>query len=147
MSVKMDGQISLPEPRERVWERLNDPDMLRRCIPDCESVEALKDGLAVSAVVKATFRGKVTLFTIEKDQRYRIEGRGDGGIAGFAKGSADVTLGDCPGGCILSYCVDAQIGGKLAQLGSRLVNSIAKKNADRFFNSFLAEMESLESTR
>ena len=145
MSLTLDGQVILPESRETVWSRLNDPEMMMKCIPGCQSAEETENGYAVSAkvkigVVKATFKGVVEMTEIEENRKYRIEGRGDGGIAGFAKGGADVLLEDHPDGCMLTYEVDAQIGGKIAQLGSRLVKGIARRNADHFFESFLAEL-------
>lgn len=146
MSVQMTGQVVLPEKRQEIWLRLNEPEMLKRCIPGCESVERQADGFAVTArikigPVKASFRGRVVLHTIEENCRYRIEGRGDGGVAGFAAGTAQVLLEDCPEGCVLHYEADAQVGGKIAQLGSRLVKGIAHRNAEQFFENFLTELE------
>lgn len=145
MSVTLENAVVLPEPRIAVWPRLNDPEMLMKCVPGAQSVTPEGEGFAVVArvkvgPVKATFRGRVALAEIEPNRRYRIEGRGDGGVAGFAKGAADVLLEDHPEGCLLTYTAEAQIGGRLAQLGSRLVGGIAARNADQFFESFLAEL-------
>lgn len=142
MAFTMNGSVVLPASRETVWERLNDADTLRACIPGCQSLEKTEDNgfAAVAQVkigpVKATFKGKVTLSDLDPPNGYRISGEGEGGIAGFAKGGATVALSDAPGGTELTYAVDAQIGGKIAQLGGRLINGVAKKLADEFFANF-----------
>jgi carbon monoxide dehydrogenase subunit G len=144
MAMVMDGEVQLPAPREVVWAKLNDPEVLKACIPGCESLEKLSDtefqAVAVVKIgpVKAKFKGKVRLTDLDPPNGYRISGEGDGGVAGFAKGGATVTLTPKDGGAQLSYHVDAQIGGKLAQLGQRLVNGAAKKLADQFFQNFVA---------
>jgi carbon monoxide dehydrogenase subunit G len=131
-------------PRQTVWAKLNDSDVLKACIPGCESLEKLSDvefqAVAVTKVgpVKARFKGKVKLSDLDPPNRYRISGEGDGGVAGFAKGGASVSLQAKEGGTLLTYEVEAQIGGKLAQLGQRLVNGVAKKLADQFFERFAA---------
>ena len=144
MAMNMSGEIELAAPRETVWAMLNDADVLRQCIPGCESLEWLSEtelqAVAVNKVgpVKARFKGKVQLTDIDPPSGYRISGEGDGGIAGFAKGGAAVRLEDAGNGVtLLKYDVEAQIGGKLAQLGQRLVNSVAKKMADQFFTRFV----------
>jgi carbon monoxide dehydrogenase subunit G len=125
-----------------VWARLNDAETLKVSIPGCESLEKLSDTelQAVAKIkigpVSARFKGKVNLTDIDAPNSYRISGQGDGGIAGFAKGGANVRLADADGGTRLSYDVDAQIGGKIAQLGGRLIDSTAKKLADEFFANF-----------
>jgi carbon monoxide dehydrogenase subunit G len=130
-----------------VWAKLNDPDVLRACIPGCQSLETTGDnGFAAVAKVKvgpvsATFKGKVTLSEIDPPNGYRITGEGEGGVAGFAKGGAVVKLEDAEGGTKLTYDVEAQIGGKLAQLGGRLINGVAKKMADEFFANFAKAVE------
>ncbi len=141
--MKMSGEVQLAAPRDAVWQMLNDPEVLKSCIPGCESLvkvsEVEFEAIAVNKVgpVKARFKGKVRLEDIDPPNGYRIVGEGDGGIAGFAKGGAAVGLVEGEGGTtILRYDVDAQIGGKLAQLGQRLVNSVAKKLADQFFERF-----------
>jgi carbon monoxide dehydrogenase subunit G len=143
MAVNMSGEVLLPADRARVWAMLNDPEVLKVCVPGCESLEKDSDTefRAVAKVkvgpVSARFKGKITLSDIDAPNSYRIRGEGEGGVAGFAKGGAAVRLEDADGGGTrLIYDVDAVVGGKLAQLGSRLVNSVAKKNADTFFANF-----------
>jgi uncharacterized protein len=144
MAMTMTGEVELSAPRETVWKKLNDPEVLKACIPGCESLEMLSDtefqAVAVNKVgpVKARFKGKVRLTDIDPPNGYRISGEGDGGVAGFAKGGAVVGLADRGAGTVLTYNVEAQIGGKLAQLGQRLVNGAAKKMADEFFTRFAA---------
>ena len=144
MAMTMSGEQQLPAPRETVWAKLNDPEVLKACIPGCQSLEVTgpNEFLAVATnkigPVKATFKGKVRLTDLDPPNGYKIVGEGEGGVAGFAKGSADVRLTDKDGGTLLSYSVDAQIGGKLAQLGQRLINGAAKKMADEFFQKFAA---------
>ena len=143
MAFTMNGSVKLPASRQLVWEKLNDADTLRACIPGCQSLERTSDdGFAAVAQVKlgpvkATFRGKVTLSDLDPPNFYRITGEGEGGIAGFAKGGARVHLSDAEGGqTLLRYEVEAQVGGKLMQLGSRLIDSVSKKLADEFFANF-----------
>ena len=143
MAVTMTGEFVLPADRATVWARLNDAETLKVSIPGCESLEKLSDTelQAVAKVrigpVSARFKGKVNLTDIDAPNSYRISGQGDGGIAGFAKGGANVRLADAEGGgTTLSYDVDAQVGGKIAQLGGRLIASTAKKLADEFFANF-----------
>jgi carbon monoxide dehydrogenase subunit G len=142
MAMTMAGEVQLPAPREDVWAKLNDPEVLRVCIPGCESLEKLSDSefqaVATNKIgpVKARFKGKVRLSDLDPPNGYRISGEGDGGVAGFAKGGATVALQPKDGGTLLTYNVEAQIGGKLAQLGQRLVNGAAKKLADQFFAKF-----------
>src|SRR6202521_1101260 len=142
MAMVMDGEVQLPAAREVVWAKLNDPEVLKVCIPGCETLEKLSDtefqAVAITKIgpVKAAFKGKLTLSDLDPPNGYRISGQGDGGVAGFAKGGATVALAPKDGGTLLSYNVEAQIGGKLAQLGQRLVNGAAKKLADDFFQRF-----------
>jgi len=144
MAMIMDGEVQLPASQDAVWAKLNDPEVLKVCIPGCESLEKLSDvefqAVAVTKIgpVKARFKGKVKLTDLDPPRSYRISGEGDGGVAGFAKGGANVALADKDGGTLLTYHVEAQIGGKLAQLGQRLVNGVAKKLADQFFEKFAA---------
>lgn len=144
MPMTMTGEVQLPSARDEVWAKLNDPDVLRVCIPGCESLEKLSDtefkAVAVTKIgpVKARFKGTVRLSDLDPPNGYKIFGEGDGGVAGFAKGGATVSLAEKDGGTLLAYHVDAQIGGKLAQLGQRLVNGAAKKMADEFFKNFAA---------
>jgi carbon monoxide dehydrogenase subunit G len=145
MAMTMNGEVQLAAPREDVWVKLNDPEVLKVCIPGCETLEKLSDtefqAVATNKIgpVKARFKGKVTLSDLNPPNGYKISGEGDGGIAGFAKGGAVVELKPLDsGGTILAYTVEAHIGGKLAQLGQRLVNGAAKKLADQFFTKFAA---------
>ncbi len=142
MAMTMTGEVELPASREQVWAKLNDPEVLKASIPGCEQLDKLSDtefqAVATNKIgpVKARFKGKVTLSDLDPPNGYKISGQGDGGVAGFAKGGAIVTLSEKNGGTLLTYNVEAQIGGKLAQLGQRLVNGAAKKLADQFFEKF-----------
>lgn len=147
--MDMTGEYRISAPRQRVWEALNNPDVLKASIPGCESIEKLSDTEMTARVaakvgpVSAKFSGKVLLSDLDPPNGYRISGEGSGGAAGFAKGGATVALADDgAGGTILSYKVDAQIGGKLAQIGSRLVDGVARKMADDFFSRFSAAVGS-----
>jgi carbon monoxide dehydrogenase subunit G len=143
----MTGEQQLAAPREKVWAMLNDPAVLKSCIPGCETLDVIGENefqaVATNRIgpVKARFKGKVRLTDLDPPNGYKISGEGDGGVAGFAKGGASVTLTDKDGGTLLSYNVEAQIGGKLAQLGQRLVNGAAKKLADDFFVRFAAAVK------
>jgi carbon monoxide dehydrogenase subunit G len=141
--MQMNDSQRIPASREKVWAALNDPEILRQCIPGCQSLEQTAPNEMTATVVfkvgpvKATFGGRVTLSDLDPPNGYRISGEGSGGVAGFAKGGATVKLtADGADATILAYEVDAQIGGKLAQLGSRLIDSTAKKLAGQFFESF-----------
>jgi carbon monoxide dehydrogenase subunit G len=142
MAMTMTGEVQLPASREVVWDKLNDPAVLKACIPGCEELERSGDNQfqAVAKMkvgpVSARFKGKVTLSDFDPPSSYKISGEGEGGVAGFAKGGATVALAEKDGGTLLSYNVEAQIGGKLAQLGQRLINGSAKKLADEFFAKF-----------
>jgi carbon monoxide dehydrogenase subunit G len=143
--MELKGEYRVPAPRELVWAMLNDAAVLRECIPGCESLEGSPaEGFAARVTtkvgpVKATFNGQVTLSNINPPESYTISGEGKGGVAGFAKGGADVHLAPDGDATILTYTVNAQVGGKLAQLGSRLIDSTAKKLADQFFSSLAAK--------
>ena len=144
--MDLTGDYRIPAPRETVWAALNDPEVLRACIPGCEELNKTSDTELVAKVVakigpvKAAFGGKVTLSDLDPPNGYTITGEGQGGAAGFAKGGAKVRLEAVDGGAatVLYYAADAQIGGKLAQIGSRLVEGTAKKLADEFFAAFAA---------
>src|SRR5499433_1646805 len=144
MAMVMNGEVQLPATQDIVWAKLNDPEVLKVSIPGCESLEKLSEtefqAVATTKIgpVKARFKGKVHLTDLNPPNGYKISGEGDGGVAGFAKGGATVALTEKDGGTLLSYNVEAQIGGKLAQLGQRLVNGAAKKIADEFFQKFAA---------
>jgi carbon monoxide dehydrogenase subunit G len=138
------GEQLLSADRSRVWNMLNDPEILRECIPGCEALVAEKENemAAIVAIkigpIKARFSGKVQLVNIVAPASYSIVGEGKAGIAGFAKGVADVTLEEHPEGTLLLYKVDVAIGGKLAQLGSRLIESTSRKLSEQFFEKFAA---------
>ena len=144
MAMVMSGEQQLAAPREKVWGMLNDPAVLKACIPGCESLDVIGENefqaVATNKIgpVKARFKGKVRLTDLDPPNGYKISGEGDGGVAGFAKGGASVRLTEKDGGTLLTYNVEAQIGGKLAQLGQRLVNGAAKKLADQFFAKFVS---------
>jgi uncharacterized protein len=141
--MQMQDSQRIPASKDKVWAALNDPDVLKQCIPGCQSLEMSSPTEMTATVVfkvgpvKATFGGKVTLSDLDPPNSYRISGEGSGGVAGFAKGGASVRLeSESSEVTILHYEVDAQIGGKLAQLGGRLIDSTAKKLAGEFFGSF-----------
>ena len=146
MAMTMTGEVQLPATREVVWQKLNDAEVLKACIPGCEELTKNSDtefqAVAVIKIgpVKARFKGKVQLSDLDPPNGYKISGEGEGGVAGFAKGGATVALSEKDGGTLLAYNVEAQIGGKLAQLGQRLVNGAAKKIADDFFKNFAAQV-------
>jgi len=145
-AMEMQGERRIPAPRQAVWEKLNDPEILKQCIPGCESVDKLSDTEFTAKVVarvgpvRANFTGKVTLTDLNPPQGYTISGEGQGGVAGFAKGSARVALEEEGSETVLRYGVQAQVGGKLAQIGSRLIDGTARKMADDFFGKFVALM-------
>ena len=145
--MELTGTRLIAADRATVWARLNDADTLKACIPGCETLTGSPEE-GFEAVVKqkvgpvsATFKGKVTLSDVVEGESYRITGEGTGGVAGFAKGGADVRLADAEGGTELTYAVEAKVGGKIAQLGSRLIDGFARKMADAFFDRFQAEVE------
>ena len=140
--MEIKGEYRIPASREKVFAALNDPAVLQACIPGCESLEKVSDTEMKAKVrmrvgpVSASFSGKVTLSDIDPPNGYRISGEGQGGAAGFAKGGAVVTLREEAGDTVLNYNVDAQVGGKIAQVGARLIDGTAKKLADEFFSKF-----------
>jgi carbon monoxide dehydrogenase subunit G len=140
--MDMTGEYRIAASRDVVWAALNDPEVLKACIPGCEELEKTSDTTMEAKVVqkigpvKAKFSGAVELVNIKAPESYTIQGEGKGGVAGFAKGAADVTLTDDGGETVLSYEVHASVGGKLAQLGSRLIDSTSKKLANQFFENF-----------
>lgn len=151
--MNLSGQYILEANREKVWEALNDPDVLKQSIPGCQSLEKKSDTEFEAKVttkigpMKMTFTGSVTLSNLNPPKSYKISGQGKGGAAGFAKGSADVSLDEVAEGTQLNYDVKANVGGKLAQLGARLIQSTSKKLADDFFSKFketLADEQDLE---
>ncbi|HWK14163.1 MAG TPA: carbon monoxide dehydrogenase subunit G [Rhizobiaceae bacterium] len=143
MAMDMSGEERITAPVDKVWAALNDPEILKACIPGCESLEKRDDGGFTAVVslkigpIKAKFNGEVELQNLNPPHSYTIAGEGKGGIAGFAKGGADVTLKeDGADTTILTYTAKADVGGKIAQLGSRLIQSTSKKLAGEFFSSF-----------
>lgn len=145
--MQMQGSTVIAASRQDVWRALNDPEVLRACIPGCDELAGSpEEGFEAKVTqkvgpVKATFRGAVQISDVVEAESYRISGEGKGGVAGFASGGAVVTLADVEGGTELSYDVDARVGGKIAQLGSRLIDSFARKMADQFFERFRAQVE------
>ena len=145
--MKMSGSQVIKAPRKTVWRGLNDPKILQQCIPGCETIKAASPTEMSAKVmlkvgpVKATFAGEVTLTDIKAPESYRISGKGQGGLAGFATGGATVKLTEnSPIETLMEYDVDAQVGGKLAMLGSRLIDSTAKSLAEQFFTKFASMM-------
>jgi carbon monoxide dehydrogenase subunit G len=143
MALVIEGEERITAPVDKVWQALNDPEVLKVCIPGCESLEKQSDTEFAATVVlkigpiKAKFAGAVQLKNLNPPNSYTIEGEGKGGVAGFAKGGADVTLEpDGADKTVLKYAAKADVGGKIAQLGSRLITSTSKKLAGEFFSSF-----------
>ena len=144
--MDMTGERRIPAPRQVVWQALNNPEVLKASIPGCESLEKTSDTeMKATAAVKigpisARFSGTVHLADIDPPNGYTISGEGQGGVAGFAKGGANVHLEDDGAGTLLRYEVNAQVGGKIAQLGARLIDASAMQMADAFFNRFSAQV-------
>jgi carbon monoxide dehydrogenase subunit G len=144
--MDMTGERRIPASREKVWEALNDPVILKQSIPGCEVLEKTSDTeFKATAAIKigpiaARFTGKVALTDIDPPNGYTIGGEGQGGVAGFAKGGAVVKLSDDGSDTLLTYDVKAQVGGKIAQLGARLIDATAKSMAEQFFTRFAAQV-------
>lgn len=143
MALVIEGEERIAAPIDKVWQALNDPEVLKACIPGCQTLDKTSDTNMAATVVlkmgpiKATFNGAVELTNLNPPRSYTIQGEGKGGIAGFAKGGADVSLTEeSPDVTILKYEAKADVGGKIAQLGSRLIMSTSKKLAGEFFSSF-----------
>ncbi len=142
--MEMSGEYRISAPRARVWEALNDADILKQCIPGCESLEKISPTEFTAKVVakvgpvKATFTGAVKLSDLVPPTSYKISGEGKGGAAGFAKGGAAVTLEEAGAETVLRYTAQGNVGGKLAQIGSRLIDGTARKLAEEFFGKFAA---------
>jgi|SRR5688572_8094695 len=151
--MEMSGEQIVLAPQQQVWDALNDPRVLKECVPGCESLEPAGENayqvLMVARVgpVSAKFKGKLTLSDIEPPRSYALAFEGQGGPAGFAKGSASVRLSQENQNTKLSYDVKANVGGKLAQIGSRLIDAAAKKVADDFFRAFNERMSRKEEAR
>lgn len=144
--MEFSGEYRIPAPRQRVWEALNDPAVLKASIAGCQSLEKHEDNGFTAIVttkvgpISATFRGALELSEIDPPNGYRLTGRGQGGAAGFAKMVADVGLSPDGDATVLRYTARAEIGGKLASVGSRLIQTVAKKNADDFFSAFVRQL-------
>ena len=140
--MDLTGEYRIPAARQDVWEALNDPEVLKQCIDGCQELSKDSDTQFSAKVtakvgpVKAKFSGKVTLSDLDPPNGYKISGEGQGGVAGFAKGGATVILTEDGADTVLSYSANAEVGGKLASVGSRLVEGVAKKQADDFFGKF-----------
>ena len=149
--MELSDEIFINAPRDEVYAALNDPEVLQKAIPGCEELIKHSDTELEAKVVlkigpvKVKFSGQVSLSPDAPPERFSLTGQGNGGAAGFAKGGAEVVLTEQDGGTLLTYTAKADIGGKLAQLGSRLIQSTAKKLAAKFFKSFSEEMEKAEA--
>ncbi len=147
MGMELTGAKTIAADRQTVWAALNSAEVLKAAIPGCTELEGSPDEGFTATVkqkvgpVSATFKGSVSLSNLNPPESYTITGEGKGGPAGFAKGGADVALKEVPGGTELSYSVKAQVGGKLAQLGSRIIDGFAKNMADKFFTNFQEAVE------
>jgi carbon monoxide dehydrogenase subunit G len=145
--MELTGNRTIKADRETVWKHLNDPETLKACIPGCEELTGSPEEGFEAVVkqkigpVKATFKGAVSLSDVNPPASYRISGEGKGGVAGFAKGGANVSLEEVEEGTELSYVADVAVGGKLAQLGNRLVAGAARKMSDEFFDRFKDRVE------
>lgn len=141
--MDISGEFDIPAKRQQVWEALNDPEVLAQCIPGCESIERISETEFVAKMkvkigpVKARFESRVSLSDLNPPESYTIIGEGKGGPAGFGKGSARVTLTEADDNTLLEYTADMQVGGKLAQVGSRLVGGAVRKIANDFFSKFV----------
>ncbi|MGZ5271716.1 MAG: CoxG family protein, partial [Ramlibacter sp.] len=145
--MDMQGSRVLNATRQQAWDALNDPEVLKTCIPGCDKVEASGDnqyaiGMAVKVgPVSARFGGRIQLQDVQPPSSYMLRFEGQGGAAGFGKGTAKVRLEPHPPGCELHYTVNAQVGGRIAQVGQRLIDGVARSMAEDFFKRFDAEMQ------
>ena len=145
--MEIKGEYQIDSSRENVWLALNDPEMLKKCIPGCESLEKTSDTeldatvMAAIGPVRARFKTRISLENLNPPESYTLTGESKAGAAGFGRGSADVTLAENEGGTLLTYSADFKVGGKLAQVGSRLVVGATKKTADDFFGTFSRELD------
>jgi len=145
--MELHGEQLIPASQQRTWNSLNDPEVLKACIPGCETLEQTEDGGFTASLalrigpVSAKFKGRLTLSDVQAPERYTMHFDGQGGMAGFGKGSAQVQLTPADGGTRLSYAAKAQVGGKLAQVGSRLVDAAAGKITNDFFAAFNARVQ------
>jgi len=140
--MEMSGEFRIPAARDKVWAALNDPEILQRSVPGCQSITRLSDtemeGAVMASIgpVKATFKGSVVLSDVNPPHSYTLTGQGKGGPAGFAKGVARVALTEEGGVTVLHYTAEASVGGKLAQIGQRLIDGAARKLSEEFFGNF-----------
>lgn len=145
--MEITGEYQIDSSRETVWQALNDPEMLKKCIPGCESLEQVGNNemqatvLAAIGPVRARFKTRLTLENLNPPESYTLVGESKAGAAGFGRGSAEVLLSENEGGTLLSYTADFKVGGKLAQVGSRLVLGVTRKIADDFFGKFSSELD------
>jgi carbon monoxide dehydrogenase subunit G len=150
--MQFTGRYVIPAPQEAVWNALNDPDVLRACVPGCQSLEKTDSNTFVGAAklkigpVSATFKGKVQLSELDPPTRCILKGEGQGGVAGFAKGEAEVILSADVAGTALAYTAKATVGGKLAQVGQRLLDGAVRQIADDFFGRFRCEVTTMQTT-
>lgn len=150
--MELTGQQILSLPVEQVWDALNDPAILQKCIPGCDTFEATGENqyrivmAATVGPITAKFKGKLVLSDIQPPQSYKLKFDGSGGAAGSGKGTADVNLSTSPEGTVLQYTVSATVSGRLAQVGARLIDGVAKKMADQFFTRFRKAIEPEETT-
>jgi hypothetical protein len=153
--MKITGERFIPAGRQAVWDALNDPQVLKACVPGCESIEALDSGYAILMTarvgpVTAKFKGRILLSDLNPPVSYKLAFDGQGGVAGFGKGVADVVLSDADQdaikGTLLRYEAAAQVGGKLAQIGSRLIDATAAKMAEEFFSGFVSRFVPVAQT-
>jgi len=144
--MDLTGSYTIPAKQSAVWAALNDPNILRECIPGCETLSLLSETEFAATIVakigplKARFTGRVELSEIDPNNGYRIQGEGSGGVAGFAKGGARVHLQGAGDSTVLTYEMEAQIGGKLAQLGSRLITGVVKSMSEKFFTTLVSKI-------
>ena len=140
--MKMSGKFALAATPAQVWEWLNQPEVLKACIPGCDEIVRSDDGKFVAVIrlkigpITARFKGNVQFAHVNAPNSFRLVGEGEGGVAGFAKGAAQVDLIENQTGCELTYTAEAQVGGKIAQMGTRLLQGVANKLSDQFFSKF-----------
>lgn len=148
MATTLEGAFTVPAAKEVVWAKLNDPEVLKACISGCDAVQKTSDThfLATAKMklgpLRTTVRGKLDLYDVDAPNGCRIVGEGEGGLAGFAKGIAEIRLFDVPEGTMVTYAVEASVGGRLTHLGGRFIGSVAKRMADGFFANFAATLPS-----
>lgn len=146
MAMEFSGEYRIPARQQQVWDALNDPAVLQACLVGCKQLEKISDTEFIATVaakvgpVSATFKGNMVLSDLDAPNGYTLTGQGQGGAAGFAKMGAKVALAEDQNETVLKYVASAEIGGKLASVGSRLVQTVAKKNADDFFAAFARQL-------